>query len=243
MQKALFIKSSDGIYHNSKPEDFTVRFTLELTFDGSKTYYIALDNLSTSYSLYNISSEYGNNTVKYSSNSGTSWSTITIQDENHTYDDLNSIISDATSQKITIRFISYLFKVRVTLDDNHRLGLRSGNFADILGFDKKILTQTELGSKLPDITRSVDDLFIHTSVSESVVSGQSSSCLYRFSVDNLALSYPFHIEPKRLIWAKLNTNRFRDLRIQIKDFRDRPINLNGLPVSLTLIIKQGEDII
>ena len=34
-------------------------------------------------------------------------------------------------------------------------------------------------------------------ISDSVVSGDNSDILYRFSVDNLPLRYPFNIEPKR----------------------------------------------
>lgn len=248
METSLFIKNSDAI-GNSKSHDFTVRFTPELVLDKNKSHFIALDSCAMSYSWYNVYSEYGNNTLKYSSNGGTSWTTITITNGNYTYKDINDHISTKLTENslsksgIAIEFIPSLFRVKITLEPNYRLDFRSGSFADLLGFDKKIVTTTGYGSKLPDITRSIDDVFIHTKVSESNVSGISSSVLYRFSVDNLALSYPFHIEGRRLLWAKINTSIIKDLRIQIKDAYDCPVDLNGLPVSLTLLIKQGEDII
>ena len=84
-------------------------------------------------------------------------------------------------------------------------GFAIRKFTDLLGFDKDIVTATSYGTRLPDITRSLDNSFIHTNVvSDSVVSGVSSDILYRFSVDNLPLSFPFHIEPKRALYNKIN---------------------------------------
>lgn len=62
-----------------------------------------------------------------------------------------------------------------------------------MGFDKAIT--------VPDITRSVDNIFIHTSImSKSIISGVESDGIHRFSIDthDLPLSYPFHIEGRRL---------------------------------------------
>ena len=61
-----------------------------------------------------------------------------------------------------------------------------------------IVTKAPYWTKLPNITRSVDNVFTQSNViSDSVVSGDNSDILYRFSVDNLPLRYPFNIEPKR----------------------------------------------
>jgi len=59
----------------------------------------------------------------------------------------------------------------------------SGNFGDLLGFDKdKILKTTAYSDKLPNITNSIDNLYIRCSlVSDSIISGQASSVIYTFS--------------------------------------------------------------
>lgn len=131
-----------------------------------------------------------------------------------------------------------LFKCLIGLEDGFQVDLRTGDFGDLIGFTKKIVTATSYGEKLPDITRSVDDIYIHTNIlSESVVGGKQSDVLYRFSVDNLPLSYPFHLEPRQKKYSKINTGAIRDLRIYITDSLGRPLNLNGTAVSLTLLLK------
>ena len=90
------------------------------------------------------------------------------------------------------------------LERNYQVVLRTGDFVDFIGFDKAIVTKASNGTKLPNITRSVDNIFIQSNViSDSVVSGDNSDILYRFSVDNLPLRYPFHIEPKRSLFSNI----------------------------------------
>ena len=75
-------------------------------------------------------------------------------------------------------------------------------------------------------------------ISDSVVSGVCSDILYRFSVDNLPLSFPFHIELKRALYNKINSNITKDMRIYLTDALNRPLDLNNIPVSLILILKE-----
>lgn len=101
-----------------------------------------------------------------------------------------------------------------------------------------IVTEASYGTKLQNITRSVDNVFIQSNaISDSVVSGDNSDILYRFSVDNLPLRYPFHIEPKRSLFSNICSNMIRKIHIHLTDTQDRPIDLNNIPVSLILILK------
>lgn len=59
----------------------------------------------------------------------------------------------------------------------------------------------------------------------------------RFSVDDLTLSFPFHIEGKRILYNKINTTVIKDLRIYITDELGRPVDLNNIGVNMTLLIK------
>ena len=101
-----------------------------------------------------------------------------------------------------MEFLSSLFRVLITFENNYRIDLNEGSFADLLGFDKAItVAKMGYGSRVPDITRSVDNIFIHTSImSKSIISGVESDGIHRFSIDthDLPLSYPFHIEGRRL---------------------------------------------
>ena len=244
MNTPIFINSIDGI-GKSKSHDFTVRFSPSLELDKNRDYYLALNSITMAYSWYNVSSDYNNNTLKYSQDSGKTWHTITLPNGNFSYNELNSYIQSEiasnghTKDGISIKFVSSLFKVLVTMKSGFQLDLKTGDFGKLIGFEKKIYTASQYSPNLPDITRSVDNVFIHTNIiSDSVVSSNQSDVVYRFSVDNLPLSYPFHIEPRRALFNKINTNSIKDLRIYITDEFNRPLNLNNIPISLILIVKE-----
>ena len=238
----LYINSVDG---RGKSHDFTIRFNPAIEFDKNSTYYVALDAITMAYSWYNVSSDYNNNTLKYSHDSGKSWQTITLPNGNFSYAELNSYIqreistNGHTEDGVSITFVSSLMKVLLTLKSGFQVDLKTGDFGKLLGFEKKIYTASQYSPKFPDITRSVDNVFIHTNIiSSSVCSSSKKDVLYRFSVDNLPLSYPFHIEPRRAQYNKINTNSIDELRIYITDELNRPLNLNNIPISLILMVKK-----
>ena len=47
-------------------------------------------------------------------------------------------------------------------DDKFQLDLRETNFGELIGFEKKLITKTDYGTKLPNITNSIDVLNINT---------------------------------------------------------------------------------
>ena len=245
MNIPLFINSVDGV-DDSKSHDFTVRFNSALELDKNKKYNVALSSISMAYTWYNVSSKYNNNTLKYSQDSGKTWHTITIPNGNYSYNELNSYIQSEiasngyTKDGISIKFVSSLLKVLLSVKSGFQVDLKTGDFGKLIGFEKKIYTATQYGPKLPDITRSVDNVFIHTNIiSDSIVSSNKSDVIYRFSVDNLPLSYPFHIQPFHLQFNKINTNRIREVRIYITDGLNRPLDLNNIPTSVILTIREA----
>ena len=132
------------------------------------------------YSWYNIRSDYKNNTIKYTHDKGVSWQTITFTDGIYSYSDINDYIHQYMAQKnhnstdssgnkqfhINVTFILSTYQMLLSFDDsdNYQLDLKNTNFGDLIGFEKKkIVTMTEYGSKLPNITNSTDVLNINTS--------------------------------------------------------------------------------
>lgn len=244
MTTPLFINSVDGT-GKSASHDFTVRFNPPLHLDRNKDYYIALDSLSMSYSWHNVSSDFNNNKLSYTPDSGTTWYPLTLPNGNYSYNELNSYIqreielNGHTKDGVSIKFVPSMLKVFLTLKDDFQLDLRNGDFRNLIGFEQKIYTDSSYGANLPDITRSVDNVFIHSNVvSDSFVSSIKSDVLYRFSVDNLPLSYPFHMEPKRAIFNKINTSIIKDVRIYVTDELNRPLTLNNVPISLILLVRE-----
>ena len=245
MGTPLFINSVDGT-ENSKSHDFTIRFNPELNLDKNKRYYVSLDSINMAYSWYNVSSSYNNNTLKYSHDSGRTWTLLELPNGNFAYKELNAYLQRALESNghsktgIEIIFVPSLLRVLMTLESTFQVDLRTGDFADLIGFPKNaVVTASGYGANVPNITRSVDNIFIHTNIiSESSVSGILSDVLYRFSVDNLPLSFPFHIQPRRSLFNKIKSDSIKDLRIYITDENNRPLDLNNIPISLILLIKE-----
>ena len=154
---------------------------------------LALDRLSMTYSWYNIRSDYKNNTIKYTHDKGVSWQTITFTDGMHSYSDINGYIHQYMEQKnhhstdssgnkqfhINLTFILSTYRVLISFtDDEYWFDLRGTNFGDLIGFEKKLLTKTEYGTKLPNVTNSIDKLNINTSaIKNSIVDGINTNAI------------------------------------------------------------------
>ncbi|CAH3116152.1 unnamed protein product, partial [Porites lobata] len=183
----------------SRPGDFTIKFNPSLELDPEKKHQLALDRLSMTYSWYNIRSDYGNNKIKYT-HDGTNWQTITFTDGMYSYSDINDYIHQYMSQKshhstdssgkktysINLTFILSTYRVLVSLDGDYQLDIRGTKFGDLIGFEKKLINKTEYGSKLPNITNSIDVLNINTTaITDSIVNGINTNTIAVIPTDNL----------------------------------------------------------
>ena len=126
----------------------------------------------------------------------------------------------------------------ITLEPNYQLDFRnSGSFSELLGFNEAIVTTTLYSDNLSDITRSIDNIFIHTNIiSNSIVSGVHSEVF----TDSVLIIYPYYIHlislrEIRALYSKINTSIIKEIRIYLTDALNRPINLNNIPISMILI--------
>ena len=140
-------------------------FCQKIYLDKNKKYFIALGSIDMCYSWCNVSSEYKNNTFKFSKDKGLTWTTVTLPNGNYSYSDIQQAMRVAMGTKITLEFVSSRFRVLIKFDrpsgsdnDSHQLDFQTGNFAQLIGFDMVIVKNDELGPNLPDITRSIDNL-------------------------------------------------------------------------------------
>ena len=143
---------------NQKSHDFTIRFDPPIVLDKNKNYKAALNEVvNMSYSWYNVRNSYGNNTLRWKKKSESAWKTITLPDGMYNYDDLNSFIQkkigkvdpadDESKELFTLFFDGSIFRAVILLHNSIEIDLSSGTFADLLGFEKKVLDQTTNISK------------------------------------------------------------------------------------------------
>ena len=141
-----------------------------------------------SYSWYNVRASYGNNTLLWKKKSESAWKTITLSNGMFNYDDLNSFIQkqirkvdpakDDSQELFTLFFDNSVFRAVILLHNSVELDLSNGTFADLLGFEKKVLDQTTNVSKnVPNITGGVDGVYIHCDIITREVQNVGSDVL------------------------------------------------------------------
>ena len=234
----------------SRPGGFTIKFNPPLKLDPEMKQELALGRLSMAYSWYKIRSDYDNNKIKYTHN-GTTWQTITFTDGMYSYSDINDYIHQYMAQKnhhstdssgkrvhsINLTFILSTYRVLISIDGDYQLDLRGTEFGDLIGFKKKIVTKTEYGTKLPNITNSVDVLNINTSaITDSIVNGINTHTIAEIPTDNLSRSFPFTFEPRRPLYCPVSSFNIAEMRIYVTDSLGRPVNFNGIDWFMTLIL-------
>ena len=250
MEQTLVLSSQKAREINvaNTPSNFTTVFDRPLILDKNKQYLIGLDKInSMTYSWYNINPDFGNTLIKYYN--GKQNKDIIFEKGNYSYNDINNYIKeililnddmepDETSP-ITIEFDLSSFKCLVSISNGFRLDLRNSHFGVLIGFEDKIISQTEYGSLTPNITNSIDTLYIHCDlINNSIVDGLYSDVIYVISTADLTRSYPFKDEPMRIGFCEVNKTMINSINIYITDSLGKIINLNGVDTSFRFTLKE-----
>ena len=241
----------------SLSHDFTTKFNRPIELSYNMKHEMAVRTLTMTYSWYNIRQSYGNNQIKYSHDGGTNWETITFIDGMYSYDDIDEYIkkymkdkkhfvkdedgNDTKEYGINLYFILSTYRVLVELANNFQLDLTNSDFGKLIGFDSKIIKQTEYGINLPDITRGVDEIHINCDkVTDSITDGQSSSTIAVIPVDNLVRSLPFTYQPRYLAYSPISGHSISSIRFYVTDAFGHPIDLNKIDWKIELFIRSTE---
>ena len=255
MERAIHISSINREKTGeNRPDNFLLKFNPPLKLDAELKHSLAIDRLTMTYSWYNIRSSYKNNSIKYSNDRGVNWITVTFKDGMYSYTDINEYLrqymymeqknhhsKDSQGNKIfhiNINFILSTYRVLITFsDDKFQLDLRGTEFGDLIGFEKKLITKTEYGAKLPNITNSIDVLNINTNaIKDSIVDGVNTNIIAMIPTDNLTRSYPFTFEPRRPLYCPVSSNIFSEMRFYVTDSLGRPVDFNGIDGFMTLLL-------
>ena len=236
--------------HNHASHDFKIYFNPAISLNPDKRYKIALNKLiSMTYSWYNVAKKYNNNTYKWKKTGEQDWKTETIPDGMYDYEDLNKTIQGQTgkvdpSKKdsehiFKLYFHTASFRVVILVQNGYELDLTEGDFAKLLGYEKKVLTDANnTGDSLPNITRGVDWVFIHCDCLSREVNNVGDDVLFAFSTSELTVSYPFSFEPIHLEWHPVSRQRIDWINIRVTDGRNNILDLNGIDVALSVIIEE-----
>ena len=130
------------------------------------------------------------------------------------------------------------YKIFIQIDNNYQLDPRNSNFGELIGFTEKIVNKTEYGTILPNITNSIDMIYINTdAITNSILNGVNTNTLAVIPTDNLTRSFPFTFEPRRLLFHEVSQLNISQMRFYITDSLGRPIGLNKIDWFMTLILR------
>ena len=94
------------------------------------------------------------------------WKTLTFPNGMYDYKRINTFLQQHTGKVdptkkdsdyiFTIHFEFSTYRIFIIVRGDYELDLSQGNFNELLGYNKRILTLSSLGDKVPNITRGVD---------------------------------------------------------------------------------------
>ena len=122
-----------------------------------------------------------------------------------------------------------MYRILIQIDNNYQLDLKNSKFGELIGFSEKIVDKTETGDDLPNITNSIDMIFINAdAITNSILNGVNTNTLAVIPTNNLTRSFPFTFEPKRLLFNEVSQLNISQMRFYITDSLGRPIGLNKI---------------
>ena len=201
-----------------------------------------------SYSWNNIDSRFDNNKIRWKKRTEQVWKTLTFPNGMYDYKRINTFIQKHTGKVdptnkdsnyiFTIHFEISIYRVFILMHRGYELDLSQGNFNELLSYDKRILSGDSFGRKVPNITRSVDWVYLHCDLITRRTNNVPSDVLYSFSTADLRVSYPFRKEPRRLEWQPVNKSSIDAIRVRVTDGRNNTLDLNGTDIAMSLMIKE-----
>ena len=229
-------------------------FDRPIVLGENQRYVIGLDKKNRmTCSWHNVSPDYQNNIISY--HNGTEYKRIEFSNECYDYTELSDYIKETLNTNgdlepdqaspITIEFDLTSFKCFVSIIKPFALDLRGSNLGALIGFDPTVIRQTKYGTDIPNITNSLDTLYIHCDlVDNSIVDGEYGDVIYtiRTCTADLRRIYPFKDKPILKGFCEVNKTIINSIRIYITAALGKIINLNKVDTSFSFIFKGNKNI-
>ena len=246
---SYLLKLDSASANTGRPGDFTVRYP-DIEIHGA--WEIALVSANLWYSYANIAASFGNNIIRYSTDSGVTFeANIIIPDGSYTVDDVNKFMQAELERRghwdsvggvhyITIAPNFQTLRVVVSLSNNYQIDFTAGKLNELFGFNPSILSAAETEAEnLADITRSVNNLDINVDLTYAgYVNGTAGSVIYSF-MPSVPPGYNIIINPPRLIYLPINKQIIRNIRVWITDNIGRPIDFRKEDVTYLFHIRRA----
>ena len=136
----------------------------------------------------------------------------------YSYSDLNDYIhqymnkkgrktTDRTGDKynINLSFILSTYRILIQIGNKYQLYLRNSKFGELIGYSEKTVNKTETGDDLPNITNSIDMIYINTdAIPNCILNGVNTNTLAVIPTDNLTRRFHLHLNPENYCLMKFH---------------------------------------
>lgn len=209
---------------------------------------VALQKLYCWYSYFNISSELDNNTIRYSTDNGSTWEAdLVVPGGIYSIEDLNSYIQgvmktrghwNSPAYNLALTFSSNLLKCEITLTGGYQWDLSVGNLYYTLGFTKAIVTATAVATGGTKINNGINSILVQCDLTSSGWQNQYEGGTVATFVPETSPGASISIAPSPPIYLPVNKSLIHSVRIKIVDQLNRRINFNGETVTAVVHLKR-----
>jgi len=226
---------------SSTKSNFSTRIYPPLELKG-KRWAVGLLSLETYYSIPNITNK--NNVFKYSTDSGTTWKTITLETGSYEISQINSevqrlmALNGDSGIEITINYHTLGSVVNITPTTYQVDFSVASSLASVLGFNSVILTQGyNISPNIVNIL-SANSILVNCSiVGNSYLNSNQSPVLYSF-FPNVRPGYKIVQDPVNVVYLPVNGEQIQDIRIWLTDQDENVLDFRGETITVRLNLKQ-----
>ena len=115
--------------------------------------------------------------------------------------------TDRTGDKynINLSFILSTYRILIQIGNKYQLYLRNSKFGELIGYSEKTVNKTETGDDLPNITNSIDMIYINTdAIPNCILNGVNTNTLAVIPTDNLTRRFHLHLNPENYCLMKFH---------------------------------------
>jgi hypothetical protein len=246
-------KYSDYFVFYSKSSSFNVVFPTPIKLNPNRNYKIGLQYFTTSNYLINITE--ANNKFYYSTDTGKTWTTLTIEKGAYELKQLSDEINRLMAEKkhydnSNPTHPKYYFNIGVNLstfksyiditNPTYEIDFTKDNtFRGLLGFNsKKLKAGYNKSDDTVQIINTSAILIKSDLVSGGYVNGVKQGILYSFPSMLVPVGYKINITAANIFYLPINRKEITSIYFEITNQHGEIIDLKGEEVCLAVVLKQ-----
>ncbi|ESO99309.1 hypothetical protein LOTGIDRAFT_158389 [Lottia gigantea] len=215
----------------------------EYELDRNQEYELGLKYFSVYNSIRNINEK--NNQIKISTDNGVTFKTISLLPGSFEYIAINEYLSEyggSINGKNNIEFEGNLNlnKIKLILRNNSQVDFNVENSLNtLLGFDKRVYTQSTLAPHKANIENDIDVINIHCNlINGGFFNKYKRQIIYSLPTFTVPIGYRIIEKPFQTTYLPLNSFMIKDINLEIKDGKNRFIDFGNEEIVIQLHLKQ-----